>query len=286
MNLIEIVFYSTPLALAAMGEIIGQKSGLLNIGLEGMILAGAFGGLVGTTMTGSPWAGILLGIIFAVIIGLIQSIFVIKLSLDQVLAGTAINLFALGITSTFFRKQYGNSGALTSLPKMSSWQGIDAIMVLSVFMVPVLFLLLNRTRWGLMIQACGEYPEAAHAAGYSVARLRLQASVIAAIFAGLGGAYLCCGVAGSFTENMSAGRGLVAIALVTFGRWKPGWVWLAALFIGFCEALQFKLQTLSLNIPSEFALALPYIAALLALIIVGKGSKTPIALALPFKEKS
>jgi len=284
MNPIEIIFYSTPLAIAAIGEVIGQKSGVINIGLEGMILAGAYGGLVGTLLTNSPWTGLLVGTTFGLILGLLQLYFVLKLALDQVLVGTAINLLALGVTSTLFRKQFGQAGQLTSLPSIPSIYGIDVVMLFCIALIPMTWWLLTKSRWGLLVRAGGEYPAAVKASGNSVIKLRFQACIIAALLAGLGGAYLSCGVASSFTENMSAGRGLVAIALVTFGRWKPTWVWAAALLIGFCEALQFKLQTLNLNIPTEFALALPYIAALSVLIIVGKGSKMPASLALPYKE--
>ena len=285
MDLISLLQYSAPVALAAMGEVITERGGIINIALEGGMLAACYFAMLTCYVTHSPWLGLGAGVAGAMVITLVFGFFTIYLCADQVVVGTAVNLLALGVTGTLFRSKFGQSGQLLSVPRIGAFHGVDPLMVFMVLSAPVLWIVLRKTGWGLAIRACGEYPKAVDAAGFSVQRLRLQALMVGAIYTGLAGAYLALVITGSFAENMTAGRGFVAIAMVTFGRWKPQLAFLAALLIGFTESLQFKFQTYGWKLPYQLMIALPYVVALLVLVIVGKGSAAPGALALPYRKE-
>lgn len=282
MDWLLLLGYAAPVALAAIGEVVVQRSGVLNIALEGTMLGAAYAAMLVTFLTGSPYVGLLAGLVAGVVTTLVFGIFVIRLSSDQVVVGTAINLMVLGLTSTLFRAKFGQSGRLVSVAKLPSWAGVDVVLLLMLVSVPVVGLMLQRTGWGLALRASGEYPPAAEAAGFSVERLRMSALAIGGVFGGLGGAYLSLGIAGTFAENMTAGRGFVAIAMVTFGRWRAHWAFAAALVIGLAESLQFRFQALGWNVPYQLMIALPYLIALIVLAIVGKGSSAPAALGQPY----
>ncbi|MBS1716259.1 MAG: ABC transporter permease [Armatimonadetes bacterium] len=269
--------YSSPVALAAVGETVVEVSGIINIGLEGMMLAGAYAAVVGSLQTGNPWIGVLYGVGAGIAFALVNCLVLVYLRVDQVLAGTAMNLLSLGLTSTLFRARFGQSGQLISAPEISRFAGVDVIIIGLAVLVLGLHFLIRRSGWGLALRACGEYPSAARASGYSVEMLRCSALLIGGLFGGLAGAYLSIGIAGSFAENMTSGRGFVAIALVTFGRWRTPWVLAAALLIGYAESLQYSLQGTS-SIPYQFFLALPYLIALAVLVFVGKGAIAPESL--------
>ncbi len=278
-----ILQYATPVALAATGETIGQKSGVIYIGLEGSMLAGAFFAMLAAQSTGSPWIGLVAGIAAGLSLALLFGWFTIRRGIDQVVVGTAINLLALGVTGTIYRTQFGKSGTLLSVAKLPPVFGkIDAVEILLLLSAIGLTWVLQKSSLGLALRATGEYPKAAEAAGFSVARLRFIGVACSGIFAGLAGAYLSLGISGSFAENMTAGRGFVAIAMVTFGRWKPMWVLAAALLIGFAESLQFTLQAAGVQAPYQLLIALPYLVALTVLVVVGRGTVAPAALAEPY----
>jgi len=268
-----------------MGEVITERGGLINIGLEGSMLVACYFAMLGCYVTHSPWLGLGAGIVGAVLMTLIFGLFTIFLYADQVVVGTAINLLALGVTGTLFRSKFGQSGQLLSVPRIPAFHGVDLLMVFMLLSAPALWILLRKTAWGLAVRACGEYPKAVDAAGFSVHRLRLQALLVGAIYSGLAGSYLALVITGSFAENMTAGRGFVAIAMVTFGRWKPQFAFLAALLIGFTESLQYRFQTYGWKVPYQLMIALPYVVALLVLVIVGKGSAAPGALAQPYRKE-
>jgi simple sugar transport system permease protein len=282
---ILLLAYAAPIAYAALGETVVQRSGVLNIGLDGTMLIGAFFGMLVTFTTKSPVLGLAAGMTAGVAISAIFAWFTVYLATDQVVVGTAINLLALGLTGTLFRAQFGQSGQLISIPKLPAWRGIDGAMLLLILAIPLVWILLSRTAWGLAVRSAGEYPKAAEAAGFSVHRLRSGALLLGGLLGGLGGAYLSVGIAGSFAENMTAGRGFVAIAMVTFGRWRPLWVFAAALLIGVAESLQYRFQTLGWNVPFQLMIALPYIIALLVLVVVGKGTVAPKALGQSYRKE-
>lgn len=272
-EVLAVLPYAAPVAYAALGETVGERSGVINIGLEGTMLLAAYGALVGATHLHGALA-LPAGLAFACLIGVIVStasgLFTVVLRSDQVVVGTAINLLAIGVTGTLFRAAYGHSGQLLSLPVFPRRGGFDVVLIAMLAMVPAVWFLLHRTAWGLAVRSTGEYPKAAEAAGYSVRRLRLQASVIGGALAGLGGGYLVLGTSGGFTENMTSGRGFVAIALVTFGRLNPWLVFAAALLIGYLDALQLRLQATGAAVPRELLISLPYLVALVILVVVGK----------------
>lgn len=285
--LLSLLRYTAPVGFAAIGEAVGQRAGMLNIGLEGMMLSAAYFATVAAESTGSPWLGMLAGLLAALALGGLQSVFTLKLGADQVVVGTAVNLLALGLTSTLFRARYGQSGQLLSVPTLPRFAGgLDLMLILLLALTAYLAWMLVHTRRGLAIRAAGEYPEAIAAAGFRPLRVRLFALAVGAALAGLGGAYLALGVAGSFAANMTAGRGFMAIALVTFGRWRPAWVLGAALLVGATEALQYAMKAAQSPLPGELLTALPYLVALGVLFFAGKGVAAPAKLGEPYRESA
>jgi simple sugar transport system permease protein len=281
--LVQLLRFGAPVGIASLGESVGQRAGVINIGLEGLMLTGAYAGVVAALATGSPYVGLLAGVLASLGLGLLQGLFVIRMGLDQVVVGTAVNLVALGGTSTLFRTQFGSSGQLVSVPAVPRFgPGLDLVVVAVVPLVALLAWGMARTRFGLVLRACGEYPPAAEAAGFSAATVRWWAVAVVAVLAGVAGAYLSVGVAGSFAENMTAGRGFVAIALVTFGRWRPWGVFGASVLVGALEALQFEFQARGAPVPHQLLIALPYLVALAVLVAVGKGTAAPAALGKPY----
>ncbi len=283
MDVAIVLVFAAPVALAAIGETLAQRSGVLNIGLEGSMLFGAFFAMLATQLSGSPWIGVLAGASTGLILALIQGWFTVIFGADQVVAGTAANLLALGVTSTWFRQRFGQSGQLISVSHLPSSHGLDAVLIFMIACVPIVWLVLNRTAWGLAIRAAGEFPKAVGSAGYSVASLRMHGLALSGLFGGLGGAYLAIGIAGSFAENMTSGRGFVAIAMVTFGRWNPILVVVSALIVGYAESLQFTLQARGVALPHQFLLAMPYLIALAVLVIAGKGTLAPRSLGTAYR---
>jgi ABC-type uncharacterized transport system permease subunit len=285
MDVALLLVFSAPVAIAAIGETFAQKSGVLNIGLEGSMLIGSYFAMLADHTTGSPWIGLLAGMAAGFLLALLQAIFTIKLSADQVVVGTAANLLALGLTGTLFRARFGTSAQLLSVNHLPSSHGIDAVIVAMILAMPAAWLLLKKTGWGLALRSAGEYPKAAEAAGFSVSTLRTQGLAISGLLGGLGGAYLSVGIAGSFAENMTAGRGFVAIAMVTFGRWNPWLVVGAALVVGYAESLQFTLQAKGIAVPHQLLLAMPYLVALAVLVLAGKGTLAPRALGTAYRKE-
>lgn len=270
---------ATPLALAATGETVAERSGVINLGLEGMMLAGALAATLGATQ-GGPWTGLLLGVAAGVALGLLLAAIAIGARANQIIAGTAVTLGAVGLTGTVYRRAYGAGGAGLDLPTLPA----VAVPVLSEIPVvgPALFnqpaptylLLLTlplvwwglyRTRSGLALRATGESAAMARAIGVRPRLVRTVALLIGGGFAGLAGATLVLAQVGTFAERMTAGRGFVAIAIVVLGRWHPVGVGIAALLFGAATALQYLFQTLGLELPYQLFLMLPYALTLLAL---------------------
>lgn len=278
--------YALPVAWAALGETVGQRAGIINIGIEGVMLTSAFFGVLVAHESGSFWIGLAAGLGSGLLLSLIQAVFTQVVNADQVVVGMAVNLLALGVTGVLFERRFGGSGQLLSVPQVPRTEsGWDFLMLALLLAIPLTTWALFKTRWGLALRACGEKPEAVEAAGFSVLGMRLQAALIGGLLASLGGVYLSLGISGSFAENMTSGRGFVAIAMVTFGQWRPIWVFGASLLIGLAEMLQFRLQAQGLGLPEELFIALPYILALGVLITVGKGAVAPAALAQPFRRQ-
>lgn len=284
MNL-DILIFALPVAFAALGETISQRAGLINVGLEGQMLAASYFAFAAASATGNPFLGVGAGVFVALVLGAFSALFTITLRRDQVVVGTALNLLCLGATSTLHRAKMGSSQDLISTSLLPRWLGIDPMIAVLVVAVGGLSYLIHRSQWGLLARSAGEYPMAAHSAGWSIARIRWQAALLASLFAGLGGAYLVVGIAGTFTDNMSNGRGFVALAMVAFGRWKPFWVVLCCVFVGYLESLRFAVQSQGSTIPYPFLAAAPYLVALVVLVVSGRGALGPRALGQPFSAR-
>ncbi len=283
-SVIQILKYAVPTAFGAIGESVVQRAGIINVGLEGLMLGSAFSATIVSSSTGNPWLGILAGMVSGILTAMFFGILVIKFGLDQIVVGTAINLLSLGICGTLFEKQ-GATGKLMNLPPIPKFFGsLDVIVVLLVVSAVAIGFTLYRTDFGLKLRAVGEYPDAVVAAGFNPARLRYQALSIGGLLGGIGGAYLALGISQSFATEMVAGRGFIAIALVTFARWRPIGILVSAMMLGLFEVLQFELQLSGSQIPRSLLLALPYIATLVILIFVGRGTRAPQSLGVPLKE--
>lgn len=286
-----------PLALAALGETLSERAGVINIGLEGSIIAGALAAALAALATGSAGWGVVAGAGAGAAVALVFAFFVVVLVTDQIITGTAITLGGLGFTAVVYQSRFGATGTALTLPTLEGWpvpllaripvvgptffeQAPTAY--LAYLAAPLLWWLLFRTRWGLEIRAAGEDPDAAAAAGVRVRTLRLVTTVAAGAAAGIAGAHLALAHTGTFTEGMSAGRGFIAIAVVVLGRWSPPLVLLAAFLFGAASALQFLMQTLGLDIGYQLFLAFPYLLTLAALAGWVGRTRAPAALALPW----
>lgn len=289
-----------PLALAALGETVTERSGVINIGLEGSLIAGALGGALGALAFGSAVPGVVAGGVAGMVVAAVFAAFAVGLGTDQIITGTAVTLGGLGFTGAIYQARFGATGtALTlptlpaaSIPLLSDIPIVGSALFdqaptayLAYLLAPALWWFLYRTSWGLELRAVGEEPDAAQAAGVRVRRVRVVATLFGGLLAGLAGAHLALAHAGTFSENMSAGRGFIAIAVVVLGRWDPLWVLAAALFFGGASALQFLLQTLGLDLPYQLFLAFPYLVTLAALAGWVGRARAPAALALPWPRR-
>ena len=290
-----------PIAFAAMGGVLSERSGVYNIGLEGMMLSGAFGGALGTFLIGSPLGGVLAGVLLGMTGAFVLAVLSIRLGINQIVCGIAINLVVIGLTAFFARLIFGLDATTQTLPGFSAiavpllsripivgpvFFNQDPLIYLLYLTGPVLFWLLYRSNLGLEIRATGENPAAADAAGVPVFRIRFICVLMSGALAGLGGAYIVVSQVFVFTEHMSAGKGFIALAAIILGRWDPIGAMLASWFFGFCEALQLRLQFANPQVPYQFFTALPYVASILALIGVYGRFKPPAAVGIPYRRES
>jgi len=289
-----------PLALAAMGEAITERSGVINIGLEGSIIAGALGGALGALAFDGAGMGVVAGAAAGLVVAAVFAVFCVGLGTDQIITGTAITLAGLGLTGAIYQARFGATGTALSLPTLaplripglvqlpwigSAFFGQAPTAYLAYALAPALWYFLFKTAWGLELRAVGEEPHAAEAAGVRVRWVRFWATLFGGALAGVSGAHLALAHAGTFAENMSAGRGFIAIAVVVLGRWNPLLVLASALLFGAASALQFLLQALGLDLPYQLFLALPYLLTLAALAGWVGRSRAPAALALPWPKE-
>ncbi len=267
-----------PVALAALGALVSERTGVLNLGLEGMMLSGALAGFYLNDVTGSPWVGLLAGIVVGAGCGAILSGLVVTARANQVVTGIAFTLLAISATTYLFQLGY----QIGSISQLENTLGMTPLVVMTFLCVAALWALFNRTTLGLAMGAVGESPEAADALGYRVEQLRWTATMIGGALAGLGGAALVNGPLGLFNREVTAGRGWVALALVVFAGWRPGVAVAGALLFGLCDAAQLRLQGTATEIPYEVFLALPYLVTLIALVLRARASRTPAALGVPY----
>jgi simple sugar transport system permease protein len=270
---------ATPIIYAALGGVLSERSGVINIGLEGIMTAGAFAAVCGTAATGNPWLGAAAGVIAGAAVAAVLAFVATRLGVDQIVAGTGINIVALGAAAYGLVIVFGQPGAsreVASLPHT----GERGLIALAFVLTAVLWFALFRTPWGLRVRACGENPRAALAAGIDPLRTRFIAVVLGGAIASLGGVYLALAELNLYSDGMTAGRGYIALAAVIFGRWNPLGALGAALFFGFFAALQYSLQRS--GVPSELMQALPYLAALVALTGFAGRVRAPAADGVPF----
>lgn len=284
---------ATPLALAAGGELLVERAGLINLGLEGVILGGAFGALVGD-IHGGPGVGFLVAALSGALVALVFAIMTLGAGADQIICGTALTLLSLGVTGTLYRAFYGTTGSaltvatsrpaaillLSRLPIIGPALFVQPpITYLAYLALPAGWWWFTHTHGGLALRAIGENPSTALAAGVSVRRYQFSATLLGGLLGGLAGGTLVVAQAGTFVEGMSAGRGFIAIAIVVLGRWHPLGVALAALLFGATMSLQYLAQALGLDLPYQLFLALPYLLTLAALAGVGGRAVPPATLA-------
>ena len=279
----------TPLLLAALGELVSERAGVINIGIEGLMLTGAFAGMLGSWTTGSPVVGMAAACAAAVVVGAVFAVWVVALDADQVVAGAALNILALGITGVAYRAVFGVTGAALTVATFApiAIGGDDPLLAplrqplpvyVALALVPLLWFVLWRTRLGLALRACGEAPAAAASLGVAVARVRTSAILVGAGLAGVGGGYLSLAYSNTFVEGMSAGRGFIALAIVVFGRWRPLGMLIGALLVGAASAGQFHLQAAGVRVPYHLLLMLPYLLTLAVLALASGDAAAPAAL--------
>jgi simple sugar transport system permease protein len=273
---------ATPLLLAALGGLFSERSGVINIALEGLMLAGAFTAAAVTHYVGSPWIGLLAGIAAGVLVASIHAVACIRYKADQVVTGTAINIMMIGVPALLSGALFLSSGSTPQIPKeqLIPWTPV----VIAFVLVAVTYYVLYYTPFGLRLRAVGENPEAADAAGISVKRMRYTAVLISGALAAIGGAYLSIGQSSLFTRNMTAGRGFIALAALIFGKWRPVQTMLACLLFGFAEAVAIQMQGV-VDIPVQFIQIIPYVLTIVVLAGFIGLSRAPRALGIPYQKE-
>lgn len=271
---------ATPLVFAAMGGLLSERSGVINIALEGMMLTGAFFAVAGTHWTGSPWLGVVIGIAAASVAGGIHAFWCITLRGNQIVAGTAINLIAAGLTAFLIQIIWGRAGGTDSVSKLPDvFGGVNILVIGAIVLAPLVHFYLFRTKQGLHTMASGENPQAAESVGINVTRNRYLAVIASGALAGCGGAFLSIGNLSYFTLDMTAGRGFIALAAVIFGGWTPFGAAAAALLFGAAQAVQIQAQaTAGFPISTDLLVALPYLLTLIAVTGLVRNAPAPAGL--------
>lgn len=289
---------STPLILAALGGLYSERSGVINIALEGMMLAGAFTAAAVTVFTHSSFVGVLAAVAAGLLVAALHAVATINYRADQVVSGTAINILFLGVPALLSGALFESTGATRQLtkdevlpdvmffnpdssPMLASVFNQKPIVYLAFFVVGISVYVLYRTRFGLRLRAVGENPEAADTAGVNVRRMRYAGVLISGALAALGGAYLSIGQSSQFTRNMTAGRGFIALAALIFGKWHPVGALMACLLFGFAEAVSIRMQG-NVNIPNQFVLMIPYVLTMVVLAGLIRRADPPKALGVAY----
>ncbi len=279
---------STPLILAALGGMFSERSGVINIALEGMMLAGAFTAAAVTFATSNPFLGLAAGMAAGALIAAIHAVACIRFRSDQVVTGTAINILMIGVPGFLSGAFFLSSG---STPQIAKEHLIPrAPIVIALLLVPLAWYVLYKTPFGLRLRSVGENPEAADAAGVQVARMRYWGVLLSGVLAGIGGAYLSIGQSSLFTRNMTSGRGFIALAALIFGKWRPVQTMLACLLFGFTEAISIQMQGVvklpsGEDIPVQFIHMVPYLLTIIVLAGFIGLSRPPRALGIPYQKE-
>ena len=298
---------ATPLVLAALGGLYSERAGVINIALEGLLLAGAFTAASVTYYSHSPWVGLGAAIVAGALVASLLAVACIRFKADQVVTGTGINIMFIGLPAVLSGAMFLSSGSTPQIPKenllpdlyrffpgfVPAWRiltDVSVISVLAVVLVAVTAYVLYHTPFGLRLRAVGENPEAADAAGVSVNRIRYIGVILSGALAGIGGAYLSIGQSSLFTRNMAAGRGFIALAALIFGKWRPVQTMLACLLFGFADALTIQMQGVAKlpsgeDIPVQFIQMIPYIVTIVVLAGFIGQSRAPKAIGIPYEKE-
>jgi simple sugar transport system permease protein len=299
--LAAIVRIATPLVFAALGEVISERAGVLNLGIEGIMLIAAMSGFTVASMTGDLWLGVLAAAVTGGAFAAMHGVLTVYLGLSQHVAGIGLTLFTSGLAYFTYRLVFGEKTVPPSitgfvpiaLPGLSSVPLLGpvlfnqfALVYLAMLAIPVAAFVLYRTPFGLSLRMCGENPRAADSAGVDVLRMRMIAVTIGGVLMGIAGSFLTMAQFNAFTFGVISGRGWIAIALVVFGRWDPWRTALGALFFAAIDALQLRLQASHLgHIPYEVFLALPFVFTILAMAVLSRNATAPAALLVPFRKE-
>jgi len=291
---------ATPIALSALSAVWCERSAVINIGIEGMLLTGAFVGVVVASAAGNLWLGLVAAVLSGALLGAVLAVLSIKFKVDQIISGTAINIFAVGLTSYLGAAWLAENQALNAsgkfglfaLPLLSDipilgpiFFNVNLLIYLMMIVIGVTHVVLFYTRWGLRTRAVGEHPLAADTLGINVFRIRYVNVIIGGMIAGLGGAYFTLGSVGRFDEVMTAGRGFIGLAAMIFGQWSPLGALGSSIIFGFFDSLQVKLALLNVPIPSHFLLMAPYLATIIAVTGVVGRTVPPAADGQPYEKQ-
>ncbi len=300
---VEAILYQTlklvpAILFASLGELVAEKSGVLNLGVEGIMLMAAFTAFDVTYMTGNPWLGILGAIGVSLILGLVFSFFAVNLRVNQVVIGLGLWLFGLGLSDTLYRAFFAvgttptvpiigdmNIPVLTSIPVIGRiFFDQNPLVYISIALIPVVAFFLSKTNLGMKITAVGENPRAAETMGVDVYRIRYLAVLIGAAFAGVGGAYFTISLLSTFILNVTFGKGFIALAMIYFGKWKPYRLFLPLIIFSFVDSLQLGVQAVGVPIKYFFLNMIPYITIIALIPILGRRAEAPAALMEPYKK--
>ena len=290
---------ATPYIFASIGEAFGQRSGVLNLGVDGIMLMGAFASFYAVYTTNSLILGLLAAIIVGGLMGLAMAFISVTLKAQQGISGIGLYLFGLGMSELLYQQLIGTPRSVEGFPRvfipvLSEIKFLsigevffqqNILVYVAVALVPLAAFVFNRTPFGLMIRAVGQNPEAADAMGVNVARVRYITVIIGGVLAGIAGASLSTALLKVFQQNLTAGLGFIAVALVYFGGWRPYGVLAGALLFSFVNALQLQINAVGIDIPSEFAVMAPYVITIIALIFASKRVEKPTALTKPFERE-
>ena len=292
---IAVSVLATPYLYASIGETIAQTSGVYNLGVDGIMLMGAFSGFYVGMRTGNLWLGLLAAAFTGLLMGLLMAFISVTLKAEQGISGIGLQLFGLGLSTLLFKMTMGGVESIKGFPPVKiPFLGDLPFLVRHSFnhnilvyggflLVPIASFVLNKTTFGLQIKAVGQNPQAADSLGVNVARTRYITVSLGGVLSGIAGATLSIALINLFQENMTNGMGFIAVALVYFGSWKPGGVLVGSLIFSFVNALQVWLQVKGINIPSDFAVMLPYLLTIVALVFAVRRSAQPAALSKPFE---
>jgi simple sugar transport system permease protein len=284
---------ATPLVWAAIGGLYAERSGVINIALEGLMLAGAFTAASVTWYSGSPWVGLAAAMAAGALVAGVLAVACIRFEANEVVAGTGINILLLGLPAVLSGALFLSSGSTPQVPQeqlIPEWGQLSLLSVLALVAVVATAYVLYRTPFGLRLRAVGENPEAADAAGVRVLRIRYAALILSGALAGIGGAYLAIGQSSLFTRNMTAGRGFIALAALIFGKWRPAQTMLACLLFGFADALTIQMQGVAKlpsgeDVPVQFVQMIPYVLTIVVLAGFIGHSRAPGALGVPYRKE-